>query len=76
MSYLIVIILLTIFSALVLTIDIVLMRRNRKIDGEIVITVNADGRKLISLEIDKNPDDFIVGDYILFKVTDEPTEDT
>jgi len=47
----------------------------RHADGHIVITEDEDGKKMFTLELDKNPDEIASMDYILFKVTGEATEE-
>ena len=56
---------------------IILQRRlwRRHEDGLIVITENEDGKKMFTLELDKDPDEIASMDYILFKVTDQATEE-
>jgi hypothetical protein len=71
MSYLIVIIIIVVLSFVV---DVYLIKRNKKPDGTIVIISN-DGKKLFSLELGIDPDDILPGDYVLFKVVDESTEE-
>lgn len=51
-------------------IQIFLIRRRFKTVGKIVITEN-DGKKLFSLELDKNPDEIENMRYVAFKVTHE-----
>ena len=72
MSLLVIFILVLAVGLLVQTFFIVI---RRKIDGYIVIIMQEDGRKMFSLEIDRDPDNINPGDHILFKVVDEPTED-
>lgn len=72
MNYIFVIIAIVIISFFI---DVYLIKRNRKADGQIIVTIKEDGKKLISLELDIDPDDIAIGEYILFKVVDEPTED-
>lgn len=72
MTYIIVIILILAFSFVV---DAYLIKRRKKVDGHIVLFIKDDGKKLFSLEIDKDLDDIAVGDYILFQVTNEPIEE-
>ena len=54
---------------------IIVSQRKRSHDGLIVITRDEEGKKLFSLELDKEPDDIEQMRYVVFKVTDEPTED-
>jgi hypothetical protein len=72
MTYIIIIVLIIIFTIIL---DVYLLKRNRKPDGKIIIIMNDDGKKIFSLELDIDPDNIGVGDYILFKVMDEPSED-
>lgn len=51
-----------------------LVKQRLKPGGYIVITEN-DGKKLFSLELEKNPDEIERMKYIVFKVVNEPTED-
>lgn len=49
---------------------LVLWSRQRVNGGKIVITQNEDGKKLFSLELDKDPDEIEQMSYISFKVID------
>jgi len=44
-------------------------------DGKIVVTIDDDGKKLFSLELDMDPDEIEKRQYIRFKVTDVANED-
>jgi hypothetical protein len=60
---------------LTVIIEIYLIKRRAKPAGQIVITIDERGKKLFSLELDKNPDEIEKMKYIIFEVVDEATED-
>ena len=43
--------------------------------GKIVITEDEEGKKMFTLEVDMNPDEIATMSYIIFKVTNQATED-
>jgi hypothetical protein len=56
---------------LVITIVVLLFRNYRSYDGQVVITTAPDGKKLFTLELDRNPDEIENMKRISFKVTSE-----
>lgn len=71
MIYIIFIIVIIIITPII---QIFLIKRRFKTVGKIVITEN-DGKKLFSLELDKNPDEIENMRYVAFRVTHEAIED-
>jgi hypothetical protein len=53
-----------------------LIRRRTKPVGQIVITVDERGKKLFSLELDKNPDEIANMTNIVFKVVNLLEDDS
>jgi hypothetical protein len=53
-----------------------LIRRRTKPVGQIVITVDDRGKKLFSLELDKNPDEIANMTNIVFKVVNLLEDDS
>ena len=67
----------TAIATIVITIFVTLQiqSRHRRIDGHIVVTQNGDGKKIFSLELNKNPDDLELEEFIVFKVVEESEPD-
>ena len=67
----------TAIATAIITVIVMLQiqRRHRHIDGHIVVTENGDGKKVFSLELNKNPDDLEKEEFIVFKVVEEVEPD-
>ncbi|MET0786969.1 MAG: hypothetical protein ABWY25_09700 [Paenisporosarcina sp.] len=71
-SYLIVIFLLMILSTYLL---LRLISQAKKIDGQIVVKENEDGKKVFSLELNRSPDEIENMKQITFKVANQENEE-
>jgi hypothetical protein len=49
----------------------VLLKFRARDDGQIVITTTEDGKRIFSLELDKDPDELELMERVTFKVTDQ-----
>jgi septation ring formation regulator EzrA len=73
MIYIILIVIIIIITPIT---QIYLIRRRTKPVGQIVITVDERGKKLFSLELDKNPDEIANMTNIVFKVVNLLEDDS
>lgn len=48
-----------------------LKRKLPRIDGQIVITKDDAGKKIFSLELDKDPEDIQIMKFVVFTITDK-----
>jgi hypothetical protein len=54
-------------------INLFLITMGREYDGQIIISSKPDGKKLFSLEINKDPEELEASSAVLFRVTDKGT---
>jgi hypothetical protein len=55
--------------------QIYFLKRNQKVDGDILILTTNEGKKLFSLELDKSPEEMEKMKFIVFKVVKSEEED-
>ena len=74
MIYLIVIGLVIVIAVIVQLFLIRFFRHQRKIDGELIVVTNDNGKTLFSLELDTPPEEILKMKTITFKVINENEE--